>query len=168
MNFKNLKKIGINRFTIGTYLLNLFFHYVLRINSRFPYVIHFTNKVTSPLNIKLYGKGHLTEKCLLLNGGVYLGGANGIFIHKSCLIANSVKIISGNHNFKSYEAPSLKENPIRIEEGCWIGAGAIILPGVHLKKSTIVGAGSVVTKSFSENNITIAGNPAKKIKVRNE
>lgn len=168
MNIKNLKKRGINRFTLGTYLVNLFFHYFLRINSRFPYVIHFTNKVASPLNVKLYGDGHLTEKCLLLNGGIYLGGSNGIQIHKSCLIANSVKIISGNHDLTSFEVPSIKENPIRIEEGCWIGAGAIILPGVHLKKSTMVGAGSVVTKSFNEEKITIAGNPAKIIKVRNE
>ena len=166
MMFEYLKNRGVNRFNLGTFFINFFFHYFLRVNSRFPHIIHFTNKITSPLNVKLFGEGYLTEKCLLLNGGIYLGGSNGIYIHKSCLIANSVKIISGNHDLKSYEAPSLKENPIRIEEGCWIGAGAIILPGVHLKKSTIVGAGSVVTKSFKENNITIAGNPAKIIKIR--
>ena len=168
MMFESLRNRGVNRYTIGTYLLNLFFYYFLRINSRFPYPIHFTNKVTSPSNVKFFGDGYLSEKCLLLNSGIYLGGSNGIYIHKSCLIANSVKIISGNHDLKSFEAPSIKENPIRIEEGCWIGAGAIILPGVHLKKSTIVGAGSVVTKSFNEEKITIAGNPAKIIKVRNE
>lgn len=41
---------------------------------------------------------------------------------------------------------------------------AIVLPGVVLGKGTIVGAGSVVTKSFEEGNCVIAGNPANIIK----
>ncbi len=51
---------------------------------------------------------------------------------------------------------------IVIEDDVWIGAGATILPGVTLKKGTIVGAGAVVNKSTSEFEI-IAGVPAKKI-----
>ena len=166
--FKRLKKKGLTKNTLSTFCINWFFQKILRINGRFKYLVHFTNKITNPKKIILHGNGFDAQKCLILNGGIYLGGSNGIYIHKSCLIANSVKIISGNHDLKSFEAPSIKENPIRIEEGCWIGAGAIILPGVHLKKSTIVGAGSVVTKSFNEEKITIAGNPAKIIKLRNE
>ena len=41
---------------------------------------------------------------------------------------------------------------------------SVILPGVTLGNHTIVGAGSIVTKSFSEGNCIIAGNPAKKIR----
>jgi acetyltransferase-like isoleucine patch superfamily enzyme len=41
---------------------------------------------------------------------------------------------------------------------------SVILPGVELGPHTIVGAGSIVTKSFPEGNCIIVGNPAKKIK----
>lgn len=54
---------------------------------------------------------------------------------------------------------------IVIGNNCFIGARSTILYGVKLADSIIVAAGSVVTKSFEENNIIIAGNPAKKIGV---
>ena len=57
---------------------------------------------------------------------------------------------------------------IIIGQGCWIGMNSVILPGVVLGEKTIVGAGSVVTKSFLEGYCVIAGNPAKKIKDLNK
>ena len=52
---------------------------------------------------------------------------------------------------------------ITIGDNCFIGRGAHLLLGVSLADNIIVAAGSVVTKSFSESRIIIAGNPAKKI-----
>ncbi|MDY0278108.1 MAG: acyltransferase [Acholeplasma sp.] len=52
---------------------------------------------------------------------------------------------------------------IVIGDNCFIGANAIILYGVSLTNNITVAAGSVVTKSFNEENIIIGGNPAKKI-----
>lgn len=123
----------LSRNTIGVFIVNWFFQRILRINSRFPYLVHFTNKITNPKKVFLFGEGYHTKKCLLLNDGMYLGGSNGIHIHNSCLLANSVKIISGNHDLKPFDAKSVKENPIIIEKNFWLGAGVIILPGVHLK-----------------------------------
>lgn len=54
----------------------------------------------------------------------------------------------------------LKESPIFIDDDVWIGAGSIILRGIHIGKGAIVGAGSVVTKDVPAGAI-IAGNPAK-------
>ena len=52
---------------------------------------------------------------------------------------------------------------ITIGDSCFIGMNSILLPGVELGDHTIVGAGSVVTKSFPEGNVVIAGNPARPI-----
>ena len=52
---------------------------------------------------------------------------------------------------------------ISIGDNCFIGANTVILPGVTLADNIIVAAGSIVTKSFFENNIIIGGNPARKI-----
>ena len=52
---------------------------------------------------------------------------------------------------------------VKIGNSCFIGVHSIVLPGVELGDRTIVGAGSVVTKSFPEGNVVIAGNPARPI-----
>jgi len=165
---KKLKNLGFSKNTFGVFIVNWFFQKFLRINSRFPYLLHFTNKVVAAQNVILKGEGFHARKCLLRNSNIYINGSNGITIHNSCLITNSVKIISGNHNINDFDAPSVEENPIRVDANCWLGTNSVILPGVHLRESTIVGAGSVVTKSFNQSNIMIAGNPAKILKKLNE
>ncbi len=52
-----------------------------------------------------------------------------------------------------------------IEDDVWIGANVIILPGVHVKKGAVIGAGSIVTKDVPGYAI-VAGNPAKIIRYR--
>ena len=54
---------------------------------------------------------------------------------------------------------------VKIGYGCWIGWGAIVLPGVTLGDGCVVGAGSVVTKSYEAGSV-IAGNPARILKTR--
>ena len=53
---------------------------------------------------------------------------------------------------------------INIGDNCWLGADCKILKNVTLKNNTIVGFGSVVTKSFDKENIAIGGNPARLLK----
>ncbi|WP_316840682.1 acyltransferase [Pedobacter gandavensis] len=97
--------------------------------------------------------------------GCYFANTNNGIIHigKGTWIAPNVGIVTTNHklsNFDEHDPPK----DIRIGERCWIGMNAVLLPGVQLGPNTVVGAGSVVTKSFIEGNCVIAGNPAKFIK----
>ena len=50
--------------------------------------------------------------------------------------------------------------PVRIGKNCWIGAGALILPGVTIGDNVVIGAGSVVTKDIPS-NVVAFGNPCK-------
>ena len=95
--------------------------------------------------------------------GNYYQGIGKICIGRGTYIASNVGIITANHDLNNLDN-HLPPRDVRIGEECWIGIGAVILPGVELGNHTIVGAGSVVTHSFSEGNCVIAGNPARKIK----
>lgn len=57
--------------------------------------------------------------------------------------------------------------PVKIGNGCWIGGGAIILPGVSIGDGTVIGAGSVVTKDIPANCVAV-GNPCRVIRKINE
>ena len=50
--------------------------------------------------------------------------------------------------------------PITIEDGVWIGGHAVIAPGVRIGRNSVIGAGSVVTRSITEKGVW-AGNPAR-------
>ena len=98
-----------------------------------------------------------------LNPGCYIHGVNRIFIGDYTQIGPNVGLMSGNHDLYDFRKQQAAK-PIRIGKHCWIGMGVVVLPEVELGDFTIVGAGSIVTKSFPEGMCVIAGNPAKKIK----
>jgi acetyltransferase-like isoleucine patch superfamily enzyme len=82
-----------------------------------------------------------------------------IIIGKNVWIAPNVGIISANHDLENPGLPG-KGEVTKIGDDCWIGMNATILPGVEIGAHTIVGAGSVVTKSFPGGKVIIGGNPA--------
>lgn len=86
-----------------------------------------------------------------------------IYIGKGTYIAMNVGIITANHSLNNLDEHDIAKNVV-IGKRCWIGMNSVILPGVVLGENTIVGAGSIVTKSFSQGHCVICGNPARKIK----
>jgi maltose O-acetyltransferase len=89
-------------------------------------------------------------------------------IGDNVMMGPDVIIFSRNHVFENRMVPmnvqgGTEGNPVLIGDDVWIGARAIILPGVHIGKGAIVGAGAVVSKDVPEYAI-VAGNPARVIK----
>lgn len=95
--------------------------------------------------------------------GCYYQAFSKIIIGKDVWIAQNVGIITANHDLKNPEKHSVGKD-VLIGDRCWVGMNSVILPGVILGENTVVGAGSVVTKSFPEGHCVIVGNPATKLK----
>lgn len=101
--------------------------------------------------------------------GVLITTDGGVSIGDRTLVGYGAKILSSNHEIPPIGQRIIdsghKPAPVEIGQDCWIGANAIILPGVNIGTGTIVGAGSVVTSDISPNTIA-AGVPAKVIRER--
>ena len=95
----------------------------------------------------------------VINRNCYLDGREGIQIGANISISPECYILSLSHQVNDEHFSTIGKKVV-IEDYCWVGVRGIVLPGVHLSKGCVVGAGSVVTKSFKENQI-IAGSPAK-------
>lgn len=106
-------------------------------------------KFSSKYNLEIYGD-------LGNNVRIYHGN---VVINTNSKIGNDVSFHGNNcigNNGYSDEAPIIGDNVD-------IGYGAVIIGGIKIANGIIIGANSVVTKSFDEENIVVAGNPAKKL-----
>lgn len=105
--------------------------------------IHFGNGVYANSNLTVVDDGH-----------VYVGD--------KVMFGPNVTIATANHPIE----PSLRERALQynkdvhIGENVWIAANCVIVPGVHIGKNSVIGAGSVVTKDIPENVVAV-GNPCR-------
>lgn len=133
---------------------------ILRLASPLPFPAALTCHVSDGKSVVF----HPDDLNNFQTGGTYFQNFNAqILIGEGCYIAPNVGIITANHDTADL-SKHLPAKPVHFGKKCWIGMNSIILPGVTLGDNTVVGAGSVVTKSFPEGNCVIAGNPAKKLK----
>jgi len=97
-----------------------------------------------------------------LSGNCYVQAGNGIYIGDDTIFAPGVKMISANHDLHDLHR-WVPGPPIHIGRRCWIGANAVILPGVAIGDGAVIGAGAVVTGDVQSQSI-VAGNPARVIR----
>ena len=109
------------------------------------------------------GKNIKIGKNVFINACCRFQDQGSIFIGDGALIGHNVTIATLNHDYNPAKRQNIKPCPVIIGKNVWIGSDSTILPGVTIGDGTIIGAGSVVTKSVSSNCIAV-GNPARVIK----
>lgn len=139
---------------------NLFMQKIIGYNRNVPWPTSHRIEITKPQNI-IFNVNDLNN--FQHFGCYYQGFFEQIIIGKDTYIAPNVGFITANHDLNDL-SKHLAGEKIIIGEKCWIGMNSVILPGVELGDNTIVGAGSIVTKSFIDGNCVVAGNPAKIIR----
>jgi acetyltransferase-like isoleucine patch superfamily enzyme len=110
----------------------------------------------------------IAEETRIGIGSVLIGPVR---IGKNVRLAQHVVVSGLNHNYEDTALPvslqGVTTSEVVIEEGSWIGANAVILPGVKIGRNSVVAAGSVVTKNVKDFTV-VAGNPAKEIRQFND
>lgn len=130
------------------------------VNRHVSWPVSFGISIAVPENI-IFHPDDLNN--FMTQGNYFQAAGAKLVIGEGTYIAPNVGIFTENHDLKDPEKRAGGKSVI-IGQKCWIGYNSVILPGVKLGNHTIVGAGSIVTKSFPEGYCVIAGNPAKFIK----
>jgi acetyltransferase-like isoleucine patch superfamily enzyme len=103
----------------------------------------------------------------LIGEACVLRGQGGITIGDDVYLAPLVQMLAVNHVFRDTDRPisqqGITAQGIVVEDGAWIGGGAIILDGVRIGRNAVVGAGAVVTRDVPAYSLVV-GNPARVVR----
>lgn len=141
-------------------LSSIWIRNILRLNKTMPFPAALGCSITKVENIEF----HPDDLNNFQSPGTYFQNFKGkIYLGRGVYIAPNVGLITANHNLTNLDQHD-EGKDIFIGAQSWVGMNSVILPGVILGDQTIVAAGSVVTKSFPEGKVVLAGVPAKVIK----
>jgi len=126
-----------------------------------------TARIVSSARFAGYMPVHVGNDTFIGHQVSFFGGTEAsIFIGDCVDIAPNVLVVTGSHEIDmagDHVAGRGYSRPVRIEDGCWIGAGVTILGGVTIGSKAVIGAGSVVAHDIPAQTIAV-GNPARVIK----
>ena len=144
-------------------------------------VIHHSVRMDTPPYRKFsLGQNSVIESYCCINnavGDVVIGDYTRIGLHNTVIgpvtigshvnLAQGITVTALNHNFSDkslkIDEQGITTNPVTIGDDIWIGANAVVLPGVTIGNHSVVAAGAVVTKDVPPHSL-VAGVPAKIIK----
>lgn len=103
------------------------------------------------------------------NFGLTMVDDTHIYVGDCTMFGPNVIVASAGHPIRpDLRAKAYQYNfPVRIGKNCWIGAGAILVPGITVGDNVVIGAGSVVTKAIPSNSVAV-GNPCRVLREVNE
>lgn len=109
-----------------------------------------------------YGDGITIGARTFVNFNCSMLDGAPITIGDEVLIASGVQLITASHPIDPAPRRAAWEQalPITLADGVWLGAGALVLPGVSIGENTVVGAGAVVTRDLPA-GVVAYGNPAR-------
>lgn len=98
----------------------------------------------------------------------FLSADGGLTIGNDVAIGHGCSIMTTEHGFDNtfqpIKAQPITKHPVLIGDDVWIGANVTILAGVTIGPRSVVGAGAVVTQSFPDGHVVLAGVPARVIR----
>ncbi len=118
--------------------------------------------IEPPLYANFGGKHIHFGKNVYCNFNTTLVDDTHIYVGDNTMFGPNVTVATAGHPINpELRAQGYQYNaPVHIGENCWIGAGAVILPGITIGNNVVIGAGSVVTKDLPDNVVAV-GNPCK-------
>lgn len=118
--------------------------------------------IEPPLHANWGGRFVKMGKNVYANFGLTLVDDGEIFIGDGCMFAPNVVLATAGHPIDPQLRAQVYQytKPIRIGNNVWIGAGAVVLPGVTIGDNTVIGAGSVVTRDIPAGVVAV-GNPCR-------
>lgn len=115
------------------------------------------------VNIKFPWRLHIGDHCWI-GQRAWLDNLDQLTIGNNVVISQGAMIIQGSHDYKKVDYPTYTR-PVVLEDGSWVGAGAIVTLGVTLRTHAVLAAGSVATKDLEPYTI-YQGNPAQPVRER--
>lgn len=116
------------------------------------------------VNIKYPWHLHIGENTWI-GEEVWIDCLTTVKIGANCCLSQGAMLLTGNHDYTK-TAFDLMVKPIELEDGVWIGAKAVVCPGVICKTHSVLSVSSIATKSLEPYTI-YCGNPAGVVKSRN-
>ena len=125
--------------------------------------------IEPPLHTNMGGHHVHFGSHIYANFGLTLVDDTHIYVGDCTMFGPNVVVATAGHPI----LPELREQgyqynaPVHIGKNCWIGAGALIMPGITIGDNVVIGAGSVVTKDIPSNTVAV-GNPCRVLRKIND